>query len=160
LPQARRRALTLAGAVGLVVICGGCASSSPAPAKRTTTTTRGPAPVATPATVHNAGDGLNVTMSAARGAHSAPARTVTFTITASAVHAPGALHYVVAYGDGMTAANVTPLLCQAAPGPPAQETWTLTHTYPVKAKRIYAVTAQIQVTCSSNLAAVTMRVTP
>jgi hypothetical protein len=136
-----------------VAICSGCASQSAGPGSSAATTTING--VATPATAHNAGHGLTVTMAAVRGS---AAHSVTFTITASASHAPGALHYVVAYGDGTTAANVTPQFCRAGPGRPAHHTWRLTHTYPGVGP--YPVTAQIGVTCSTHVLGATQRVTP
>ena len=145
------RALGLIVALAVASACSGCASTS-----TTASMSASPRPGPRPTTVHDAANGVTVTMSARRAADSA--RTVHFTISASASEAPGALHYVVAYGDGHTAANTTPLFCRAAPGGPEHQTWTLAHTY-AKAGR-YTVTATVGVTCSSHRAGVTLRISP
>jgi hypothetical protein len=128
-----------------VAACSGCGPTSASP--------RLSPP---PTTVHHAADGVTVTVSARRAIGSG--RTVHFTISARASEAPGALHYGVAYGDGQTAANTTPLFCRAGRGGPEHQTWTLAHTYATAGP--YTVTAAVGVTCSSHRAGVTLRVNP
>jgi PKD repeat protein len=79
---------------------------------------------------------------------------VMFTLQATETHAPGALSYRVAYGDGATASNVTPEFCTAGPGPAANQTWSLSHTY--AAPGHYSVVATVGVNCSSDTSTITL----
>jgi PKD repeat protein len=83
---------------------------------------------------------------------------VTFTIVASAANAPGALHYDVEYGDGSNDADAVPQYCVASPGPPASETWTLSHRY--AAPGTYTVSVTVAVNCSAQSATATLTVSP
>jgi uncharacterized Rossmann fold enzyme len=73
-------------------------------------------------------------------------------------HAPGALHYSLAYGDGEVASNPTDEVCVAGPGPPANESWTLSHNY--VAPSTYTVTVTVGVNCSPDTVTVRLKVSP
>jgi hypothetical protein len=81
---------------------------------------------------------------------------VTFTLTATESHAPGALGYVITYGDGTSDSNPVPQFCVAGPGPPSSQTWTLIHRY--TAGGTYTVTATVSVNCSPDKATATLTV--
>jgi hypothetical protein len=83
---------------------------------------------------------------------------VTFSIVAHEAHAPGQLHYTIAYGDGSSDANVTDELCSQPPGPPASDTWSLTHRY--EAPGDYTVVLTVAVNCSSDKATASLTVNP
>ncbi len=83
---------------------------------------------------------------------------VVFTITAKEVHAPGALHYSLTYGDGEVASNPTDEVCVAGPGLAANESWSLTHHY--VAPGTYMVTVTVGVNCSADSATVQLKVSP
>jgi len=102
-------------------------------------------------------DGLTFHVTAAP-THGPVSTAVVFTIVATATHATGALHYVVEYGDGSSDADAVPQFCVASPGPPASQTWTLSHQY--KAAGNYTVSVMVAVNCSGQAAAAMLTVSP
>jgi hypothetical protein len=90
--------------------------------------------------------------------HGPVGTAVTFTIEASETNAPGALSYLLSYGDGSQASNPVPQFCTAGPGAPATQTWTLTHQY--SAAGTYTVTVNVGVNCSPDKAAASLTVSP
>ncbi len=125
--------------------------TAPVGAATTTTTAKATGPV------QASDDGLmfEVTDEPAHGPVTAP---VMFTITATATHATGALHYVVSFGDGSQAADAVPEFCLAGPGKTTSETWTLPHTY--AAAGSYKVSVTVAVNCSSATATAMLAVSP
>ncbi|MHB1444249.1 MAG: PKD domain-containing protein [Acidimicrobiales bacterium] len=67
---------------------------------------------------------------------------------ASESHAPGALAYQMAYGDGSSDQNNVPTYCSSGPGSPASQTWQLSHSY-TKAGT-YRATVTVKANCTSD----------
>jgi hypothetical protein len=157
-----RAALGLVAVLTLVAACGASptrTTTTIAPTIGTTgapTTTTTGAPTTT-TTATGAYGGLTVALMA--DPSHGPARTpVTFTLKATESHAPGALRYQIAYGDGATDANAAPMYCTAGPGRPASQAWSLAHRY--SAPGTYTVTATVGVNCSPDRATATLTVSP
>jgi hypothetical protein len=154
------RTLGLVAVLALVAACGACSSGTATSGSASRTTAGGPASTATPSTTARNGatsGGLAVTLSAAP-AHATSGSSVGFTLKATETRATGALHYEVAFGDGATSANPTPLFCRAGPGRPSSQTWSLTHHYATPGT--YTVTATVGVNCSPDRTTVTLNVAP
>jgi hypothetical protein len=111
--------------------------------------------VAATATATSGGLSIRVTATPSNGQIGT---AVAFTITATETHAPGALHYLIAYGDGETASNPTDEVCVAGPGPAANESWSLSHNYLTPST--YTVTVTVGVNCSPDSAEVQLKVSP
>lgn len=78
-------------------------------------------------------------------------------LTARASHAPGALGYLVRYGDGATSGSgAVPQFCIAGAAPPANRTWPLEHRYGARGR--YAVSASVYINCTGDRATATARV--
>jgi hypothetical protein len=137
----------------------GTPSTTPPKAPKTAPDTTTVPPTTAPSTVSAAGSdgGLTIELSA-EPAHGAVGTAVTVTLQATEAHAPGALGYQLAYGDGSQASNVTNTLCTAGPGAPASQTWTLTHQY--AAAGSYTITATVTVNCSPDKATASVTVSP
>jgi len=82
---------------------------------------------------------------------------VDFTINATESHAPGALAYQVAFGDGATDQNNTPTYCSSGPGPAAGDTWQLAHVYAKKGR--YQASATVRANCTSDRVTVQVVIT-
>jgi hypothetical protein len=86
----------------------------------------------------------------------APAATraggvVTIELTARARHAPGAVGYLLRYGDGTGAGSgAAPQFCIAEPAPSAHRTWRLKHRYRIAGR--YVVSASVFVNCTPDRA--------
>jgi hypothetical protein len=78
-------------------------------------------------------------------------------VSADESHAPGALTYQIYYGDGATDQNTAPTVCQGGPGPAANETWQLFHTY--SQSGTYTVTVTVLANCTSDRTTNTVTVT-
>ncbi len=70
-------------------------------------------------------------------------------LTAQAPHAPGAVGYVLHYGDGAEAGSgAVPQFCIAGTAPPAHRRWRLEHRY--RAAGRYVVSASVRVNCTRD----------
>lgn len=78
-------------------------------------------------------------------------------MSADESHAPGALSYQIAYGDGSTDQNVAPTYCQSGPGAPASQTWQLSHAYDHSGS--YTVSVTVQANCTSDRATTSVTIT-
>jgi hypothetical protein len=136
---------------------GGTTSTTRPAIATTTTTTTVPAAGNNTASDSGTDGGLSIELTAtpSRGSIDTP---VVFTLQATEANAPGALHYLITYGDGSQASNVTDDLCTAGPGAPASQTWTLSHQYATAGT--YTVTATVGVNCSKDSATATVSVAP
>ena len=129
-------------------------------ARPTTTTTA--APTTTTAagsqstSASDTSGGLTVTLTATPA--TTPAGTaVHFTIKASETHAPGALTYQLAYGDGSSDQNTAPTTCRSGAGTPVQQSWSLAHAYAKKGSYFARVT--VRANCTSDQATATVTIT-
>jgi hypothetical protein len=78
-------------------------------------------------------------------------------VRAQESHAPGALTYQIAYGDGATDQNTAPTVCQGGPGQAASQTWQLSHAY--NGSGTYAVAVTVKANCTQDRATATVTVT-
>ncbi|MGD0810626.1 MAG: hypothetical protein ABSA91_13110 [Acidimicrobiales bacterium] len=131
----RRWAALAATAAAVVAVGGASASSASASSATGQAPTENSALVpatAEPAVAHRTSTtslgGLSVTLTvrpwrAERGA------AVQVSLSVSDSHATGALGYLLAFGDGSSAAPALPMYCLAGPGRAAHQTWQLSHRY-------------------------------
>ena len=103
--------------------------------------------------------GLTVTLTASPS-DTIVGSSVEFSLNAQESHAPGALEYQVAYGDGSTDHNTAPQYCKSGPGQAAGQTWHLAHAFATPGT--YRVMARVVANCTPDraTAAVTITVSP
>ena len=82
---------------------------------------------------------------------------MTFTVKASESHAPGALAYQMAYGDGSSDQNNVPAYCTSGSGAPASQTWSLSHSY-TKAGTYHAMVI-VRANCTADRVTVQLTIT-
>lgn len=136
----RAAALRLLGglaALGAMTLAGGCTVASTPSGQAQSTVQR---------------HGLLVHLSART---SGPAGTVRVVVRAEDAHAPGALRYVVRFGDGAVAQNRVPLFCVPPPGPRRRATWHLTHRYARAGS--YRLSVHVSANCAAAVATTSVR---
>jgi hypothetical protein len=70
-------------------------------------------------------------------------------LDARAWRAPGAISYVLHYGDGVgTGSGAVPQFCIAGTVPPAHRTWRLEHRYQAAGR--YVVSVSVRVNCTRD----------
>jgi hypothetical protein len=78
-------------------------------------------------------------------------------LAARAARAPGAIGYLLRYGDGATSGSgAVPQFCLAGPAPSVRRVWRTTHRY--RASGGYVVSASVYVNCTRERAVATTRV--
>jgi hypothetical protein len=72
-------------------------------------------------------------------------------VAAQARHAPGALGYLLRYGDGTTSgSHAVPQFCLSGAGKSVGQTWRLGHRYPARGR--YVVSVSVYVNCTDDRA--------
>jgi hypothetical protein len=99
-------------------------------------------------------DGVRVA-AAVSPRHPRPGTRIRVSIEATDPVARGALGYVVSYGDGTTARNVSPLLCLSTPHR-VRSRWLLTHRYRTAGR--YTLTVSALAACSEGRATVRVEI--
>jgi hypothetical protein len=138
--SASATASSVVPSVGLNAIALMPATATPAQGHRTSTKSLG---------------GLSITLTVKpwrvdRGA------AVQFNLSVTDSHATGALGYMLAFGDGSSAAPALPMYCLAGPGRPAHQSWQLSHRY-VKSGH-YKVMASGFANCGSGRVTATVNI--
>lgn len=95
-------------------------------------------------------DGLVVTLTV-RPAVGRVGAAVEIELAAGTAHAPGAIGYLLRYGDGATSGSgAVPQFCLAGPTPPAHRVWRTGHSY--RAPGRYVVSASVYINCTRSRA--------